>query len=318
VYLRVVVPLYPPLSLVGAWITTHEFMREMVRRGHEVKVTAYHARGSTHETFRHEGVVIEKHFRAVGHPDVIIGHAGDDGSAAAIAERCHVPLVAMVHGGDVHRVRRALRPAALAVFNSASFAETVAWPGDWIVAHPPIDPARYRTTPGDAVTLINLSAAKGGELFWRLAAAMPEQPFLGVLGGYGRQIMFSGYPNVTMQRLTLDMAGAVYGRTRVLLLPSQYETWGRVGLEAALSGIPTVARALSGIVEALGSAATYVQSDDVHDWVAALRAALVPAEWQRLSALARRRSRLFCSDDQLTAFAAEVEGLAHARQRIGA
>jgi hypothetical protein len=55
--------------------------------------------------------------------------------------------------------------AALVVFNSHSLSATVCCPAPWIVCHPPVDPGRYRTTPGARVTLVNLNAAKGAALF---------------------------------------------------------------------------------------------------------------------------------------------------------
>lgn len=315
---RGVVPSYPPLSLVGSWITTHEFLRELVRRGHDVAVTAYQSRGSTWQALDHEGVTVERHFRSIERPDVVVGHAGDDGSARAIAERYGVPWVAMVHGGDPRALRERLAGATLAVFNARWLAEAVDWPGEWIVAHPPIDVPAYRSTPGECVTLVNLAEDKGGALFWALAEALPQVPFLGVVGGYGRQMIYGGLPNVAVQRLTLDMARNVYGRTRLLLMPSRHEAWGRVGIEAGASGIPTVAAELPGIVEALADAATYVRGDRLDDWIAAVTGALSPAEWRRRSAKARRRARQYDSAGQLDHFAAALEDVTRARRRISA
>lgn len=315
---RCVVPSYPPMSLVGSWITTHEFMRDLVRRGHEVSVTAYHSRGSTRQTLTHDGVRIERHFRTLGRPDVIIGHAGDDGSARAIAERYDLPWVAMVHGGRPDELRERLAGATLVVFNSRSLADAVHFPGAWLVAHPPIDVDAYRTTTGECVTLVNLAEDKGGELFWRVAEALPHVPFLGVMGGYGRQVVYGGLPNVTLQRLTLDMTRNVYARTRLLIMPSRHESWGRVGIEAGASGIPTVASKLPGIVEALGDAAAYVRSEQTAAWAHVISGSLELAEWRRLSSKARRRARLYNSTEQLDRFAVALEDVARARRRVSA
>lgn len=317
-YVRAVVPLYPPQSLVGSWLTTHEFLRHLVSRGHRVAVTAYLSAGSTWQSVLHDGVLVEKHFRLIGEPDVVVGHAGDDGSALAIAERSGCPLVTMVHGGKPDVVKAKLIGSDLAVFNSASFAEAVHWDGPTLIAHPPVNPAAYATVPGEHVTLVNLAEDKGGALFWRLADAMPDIPFLGVHGGYGRQLLYGGHANVILQRLTANMRDDVYRRTRVLLMPSHHETWGRVGIEAAASGIPTIARPIPGIVEALGRGAVYVNSSEIADWSSAVRAVLEPAEWKRLSAMARRRVRQHDPADQLERFAAAVEGIVCERCRLGA
>jgi len=45
----------------------------------------------------------------------------------------------------------------------------------------------------------------------------------------------------------------VLARTRVLLVPSSYESWGRAAVEAMAAGIPVVASPTPGLVEALGA-----------------------------------------------------------------
>lgn len=303
-----VVPNYPPHSLVGSWLTTHEFLRHLVTRGHQVRVSTY--RGH-HPPLIHEGVrvVADQHCRRVGRPDVIVGHAGDDGSAAIVAEREGVPLVLMVHGGDPAMLRTRLEPAALSVFCSHALAQQVAWPGPSVVLSPPVDPARFITTPGDAVTLVNLSAAKGGVVFWALASAMPERSFLGVRGSYHPQLLKFNYGNVTVKRPTVHMATDVYARTRVLLMPSLHETFGRVAMEAAASGIPTIAHPTAGLREAMGNAATYVERDDLDGWCRALHRLDKPESYRRASQRARIRAERYPWQRQLDGFAHAIESL---------
>lgn len=308
-HVRAVVPLYPPFSLVGSWLTTHEFLAAMVERGHTVAVTAYNSHAGP---VVHDGVTVESHFRHVGHPDVVVGHAGDDGSARITAERTGAPLVVMVHGSATpEALRTRLDGAALAVFPSQALADEVGWDGPSIVAHPPVDPDRYAVDPGDKVTLVNLSAEKGAGVFWACAKALPEVAFLGVEGGYGPQLRFAGHPNVTLQRLTGDMAGQVYARTRILLMPSIAETWGRVGLEAAASGIPTIAHPHPGVREALGRSAIYVDRGDIDGWVKAIAKLSSPVGWVRKSAAARQRAHGWWDHRaQLDRFATAVEEVA--------
>lgn len=283
---RGVIPLYPPYSLIGSWLSTHELLAHLVRQGHDVEVWAYScALGAPCE---HDGVRVATSARHLSsaRPDVIVGHAGDDGSAAEVATRLGVPLVLMAHGGEPNKIRERLRPAQLVVFNAHAFAYDVAHDGPQIVCHPYVDPERYSTTPGAHVTLVNCSKEKGAELFWWLADELPDVSFLAVRGGYGRQLFWSGYRNVTMQRLTPRMREEVYSRTRVLLLPSEAETYGRVALEAACSGIPTIAHPHDGVVEAMGEAATYVDRADADGWVAALDELLTSRETYAEASLA--------------------------------
>jgi glycosyltransferase involved in cell wall biosynthesis len=63
----------------------------------------------------------------------------------------------------------------------------------------------------------------------------------------------------------------VFKKTRLLLMPSSYESWGRVGLEAAASGIPTIATATEGLLESLGRSGTFLHQRDLSSLVEAVR-----------------------------------------------
>lgn len=125
----------------------------------------------------------------------------------------------------------------------------------------------YRTQPGDCATLVNLNADKVGELFWQVAAWTPQWKFLGVQSAYGQQIMppprlpngevLDGVPGQQMRE-------HVYSRSRVMLMPSLYESWGRVAMEAFASGIPVIAHPTPGLVESLGEAGIFAYRDDLN------------------------------------------------------
>jgi len=73
----------------------------------------------------------------------------------------------------------------------------------------------------------------------------------------------------------------VYKRTRLLLIPSQYESFGMVAIEASLCGIPVISTALPGIKEATNNRSNYVDSfDDVDMWEMKIREVLNNIEEQ--------------------------------------
>jgi glycosyltransferase involved in cell wall biosynthesis len=144
------------------------------------------------------------------------------------------------------------------------------------VLYPPIDADRYRTPRREEfVTMINPIPVKGVDLALRLAEALPRQPFLFV-EGWGTDPAtverIERLPNATYLRKQLDMR-TVYARTRVLIVPSQWqEAFGRVVVEAQASGIPVIASRTGGLPEAVGRGGILI--DDYRDparWLAALQ-----------------------------------------------
>lgn len=142
--------------------------------------------------------------------------------------------------------------------------KTYHWPS--VVVHPQIDPKRYKTGGShDSVTLINLHENKGPKIFWALANLNPDISFLAVLGGYGHQEIPDVIPqNVEIIQNTKDITRDVYARTAVLLMPSTYESFGRVAIEAAASRIPCIANPTPGLQEALGEYGLYATG--VHEY----------------------------------------------------
>jgi glycosyltransferase involved in cell wall biosynthesis len=302
--------MYPPTSLLGSWLSTAECLRYLAELGHDVVVL----HGQRLPEYEREGVRVlgrtEDLGRWVGWADVVISHLGDNQVAARTARRQHKPSVRMVHsarpGAD-----RLLQGDTLAVFNSHHLEAACRWRGHGIVVHPPVRPERYRTTPGTAVTLVNATEAKGAPLFWRLARMMPDVEFLAVRPAIGR--IRDRAPNVVVVDPTEDMR-TVYASTRILLMPSRTESWGRVAIEAAVSGIPTIATPTPGAVEALGQAGTFVERADVDGWADAIRCLIDhPGAWVNASGLARQRAVALDPMPDLGRFAAAVERVAARR-----
>ncbi|MFJ3952890.1 glycosyltransferase [Streptomyces libani] len=146
---------------------------------------------------------------------------------------------------------------------------------------------------------------------------MPATKFLGVLGAYGDQIR----PPQTLPNLEIidhvsghDMRERVYARSRVVLMPSSYESWGRVGVEALASGIPVVAHPIPGLAESLGHAGIFADRDDLDSWLSVLATVLEPGAWQQASQRALERSAELDPAADLKLWAEEIEALGERRQ----
>jgi glycosyltransferase involved in cell wall biosynthesis len=281
-------PTYLPEHRRGAEVTLHATLSELVRRGHRAKVAVETATPCT-ELDGVEVIAAPKRADVAGlarWADVVLGQLASRQRALGLAARHRRPAVYFVHIGNVPRRALAGRPA-LTVFSSQTVREQCAWIEPALVVHPPINPDAYRTTPGDAITLVNLSEAKGASLFFELARRLPDREFLGVRG-WGPQAFVPDLANLHVVGPLHDMREA-YSRTRVLLVPSVYESYGRVALEAAASGIPTIASPMGGMREALGDACLWADRGDVTAWIAALERLEVETEYSEWGARARRR-----------------------------
>lgn len=313
---------YPPSHGAGAEWMAHSLHRALVAAGHDVRVVLSRDDQVT-EPYTLDGVEVvpfrSKHTLHENVPwaDVLLTHLENTPRASIVARLAGKPCVHVLHNtfGPTRGWIRTGRPALL-VYNSAwmrddyrqwMIEEGVAQPPG-IVVHPPVYGDDYRTTPGGSVTLINMTKEKGADTFYRLAAAFPRVPFLAVEGGYGVQVV-RDLPNVTHQPNTARMADDVYSRTRVLLMPSQYESWGRVGVEAMTSGIPVIAHPTPGLLESLGEAGRYADRTDHRAWVMHLAGLLDPARWQVASRLAAQRARQLDPAADLRTFVAAVEAL---------
>lgn len=117
---------------------------------------------------------------------------------------------------------------------------------------------------GNKITLINCSQNKGGHIFGKLAEMLPGFEFLGVYGGYQDQIEVHG-PNIAYLPNGTDM-DEVYKETRLLLCPSEFESYGQCAAEALTAGIPVIAHPTPGLKENLSYAGTFIDRNQVERW----------------------------------------------------
>lgn len=94
-------------------------------------------------------------------------------------------------------------------------------------------------TGGDCITLINANQNKGQAVFLEIARKMPDTKFLAVIPYYGNFGIAPSTPNVEWIPFDDDIRN-VLKRTRILLMPSYYESFGRVAVEAMTNGIPVL------------------------------------------------------------------------------
>lgn len=304
-----------PFRNAGSETMLHALLRSLVDAGHDVKAFSTDTPEAPFQYVYDDVSVTSCNIMTVRQlvtayePDVIITHHANAPRAIQLARKLGAKSVFLMHNDfEANQDYLRARPD-LVVFNTDWIAEKTGYDAAGCVVHPPVYAAEHATVPGDRVTLVNLNEHKGSRLFYALAERMPDVSFLGVVGGHGDQIIRTDLRNVEIVEHTADMPGDVWSRTRVLLVPSIYESYGMVGVEAMASGIPVIAHPTAGLLESLGSAGTFVDRDATADWEATIRRLLNPTYWQPASRLALNRSDGLNPERELSEWVERIEGL---------
>jgi len=242
---------YPPYHNSGAEYMVKSMTDWLIKKGHTVDIHIPPAWG------QYDISVKNPDYRTY---DVIISHLNASGYAYNISVAYKIPYVHIVHndnpnGAVIHRSK-----GVYMAYNTYALRDAfrhIKHP--YVVIHPPVFKDDYLVKgrrKAEYVTLINCNKNKGGQFLRKLAHEMPNTKFLAVKGAYGEQFM--DFPdNVEVMDTQSDIR-KVYRKTNILIVPSKYETYGRVAIEAMVNGIPVVASDITGLREACGGAAYYV------------------------------------------------------------
>ena len=140
---------------------------------------------------------------------------------------------------------------------------------------------RMETLPdGDAITLVNANVNKGVHQFIELAKRMPSRKFLGVRPYYGELWLPPAPSNIEWIPFDNDIR-KILSRTRILLFPSYYESFGRIAVEAMYNGIPVIystpatenvgiVGSTEGVEEWIKPAGIGCRRDVAEEWMAAI------------------------------------------------
>lgn len=135
---------------------------------------------------------------------------------------------------------------------------------------------------GDMITLVNANVNKGVHQFIELAKRMPNRKFLGIRPYYGELWLPPAPPNIEWIPFDNDIRN-ILKRTRILLFPSYYESFGRIAVEAMYNGIPVlyskpatenvgIVGSTEGVEEWILPAGIACKRDAPEEWIAAIDA----------------------------------------------
>lgn len=261
--------LYPPRHNCGSEWMAHNINKFLISRGHEVRVILHQAhKYNIKVPYEIDGVTVSGPTHEIGQyswPDVILTHLEYTAHTLPLGHMVKRPVIQFVHGDKRYQSIDNAKHARI-VYNSQWIADKLRYKWKSIVFNPfcDYDHINVNENPIDNeyVTLVNLNENKGGHILRKIAEAMPDRKFLGVIGGYDPQI--TNQPsNVKVVPNAKDIR-EYYRQTRVLIMPSLYESWGMVATEAMANGIPVVCTETPGLKENCANAGLYVY--DREDW----------------------------------------------------
>jgi glycosyltransferase involved in cell wall biosynthesis len=130
---------------------------------------------------------------------------------------------------------------------------------------------------GDCITLVNANDNKGVKQFIDLAKRMPDRKFLAVRPYYGDLNPMAVPTNIELISFDDDIRN-VLKRTRILVMPSYYESFGRIAVESMYNGIPVIySRPISnsrypggsteGVEEWIKPAGISCERENIDEWV---------------------------------------------------
>lgn len=293
----------------GGEVMLHQILKRLVDEGHQVDAVATDTEAGVGAL---DGVTVYQGAKykemLTKEYDLVLTQFENTGWVLDKAKELKVPSVLILHDNHRHRKETlATHKPDLVVFNSEWIRRDMQYKGNSIVVHPPVYAEDHATEPGTDITLVNLLVNKGANTFYNLAQHFPKEQFLGVRGGYFKknQVIINR-KNVTIIDSTMDMKRDVWSRTRILLMPSMYESYGMAGVEAMASGIPVIARRTPGLEESLSYAGIFPTDNSIGAWKREIAKLQNPVYYKLASEKAKKRSAELDPEPELAALMVEI------------
>lgn len=249
---------YPPLRRIGAELYDHALLKALQAAGHEVEVHAFE--DCEDQQWEYDGVKVNPEYS--GTYDLILTHVDNRQKAWYVArtiDQRDIPIVGVMHNNG----RNTLMDEQLynwhgVIYNSEytkSLSTARQRPTQVLI--PALDPTPAKLSKGTSITQINLTREKGVQRFYELVEQNPNQKFIGVEGGWGKQLYpTKQYDNLTILPHQADLTDVWLQTKQLAVLSETIESWTMAAAEAARHGIPTIVyNDLPGVIENVGPGA---------------------------------------------------------------
>lgn len=325
----------------GAETMTADMLEYLVQLGWDAEVLICHGTdylGSVNGVTVRRAQDKEQIYQTAKTADIFLTQLGGTPRAKGLGRALGKPVVQLIHNTNDYSIGFLGDGCDLAIYNSKWVSEfhklhssgpmIKFWSGqggisymrqravkDWpsIVVRPPVfQEYKELANPDGYITLINLVENKGPDVLYALAERHPRRQFLGVLGGYNqdKQIIRKSH-NITIHPHTADI-DEVYAKTKILIIPSVYESYGRVAAEAMSRGVPVIASDTPGLKECLNYNHLIRSRDDLPGWDQALSWIDDNYDFAQQLGLSRYNELYDQSRADMALFADTMEALANA------
>lgn len=309
---------YPPHHNSGAEWMAHHIFRHLVKQGHEVRVLLNFDSylGHVDKAYELDGVKVisdKDYVSNYSWCDMVFTHLDKTGKAYNRAKQFNKPLVHIVHNNYKNVVMENMNGIDQYAIYNTYWVQKDRRPYNKfikkdIVIHPPVYVDDYKTDKINSyITLINVNYNKGGQFLIDLAKRLPKYKFIGVMGSYGQQAIDFNVKNIHYQYNNPDIK-QVYRRTRLLLMPSIYESYGRTAIEACSNGIPVICTPTPGLQEALGEAGIYIERN-IELWASKIKQLDNEKTYNIHSELALKRANEVNPDKELKVLTKFIENV---------
>ena len=307
---------YPPHWNMGGEVSLHRSLAPL--DGRKVVLTA------TDKEYVFEGVEVKK----INTPDVLNIKANPGPIATQLRELSarvvigqnelslpgvlaanHIGAVSIVNVHTPPRYGRLIRQAVVnadyAIYNTETSAKQWGEPRA-MVLHPPISKLPTKTFgDGDAYTLLSSLTNKGVEVVIKLAKQYPDKRFIIIRspaepthGLKNIEEIASQLDNLELHpRVSPEEVHKYLKQTRILLVPSRYETYGMSAIEAAGYGIPSVHVDTPHVREGIGDAAVLVPPMNLERTANGIE--LIEKDYEKYSLNSRARAEFLTARQDL-------------------
>ena len=267
---------YVPTVRAGSELTAHAVNKYLIRAGWEVHVCVRDYAVPKYEGVHIHRILADNKLSASAETAVkraaMLGCQNYNGfEGIEIAEAYKKPIMFFLHVEfeKIEILQQRFGVPVYVVYNSLAQHAMLPTIHENTTVRPHIDYAKFKVQSSNPrfITLLNCNENKGGKIFQNLAGRLPEHQFLGIKGAYATQItdVAPNLLNVSYMPTQEDPA-PIYSQSRVVIMPSKTESWGRVALEAMAAGVPVIVSDTPGLRECTGGAAKICSRTDITCW----------------------------------------------------